>query len=100
MEIFTWIAEERITEAFKEGKFDDLPGQGQPIDLSDDDHIPPDMRLIFRIMKNAEITPKEVSLRNEINKLKQEIKTITVAEERAKLQKELQWLYLKLVGHP
>lgn len=100
MEIFTWIAEERIAEAFREGIFDDLPGQGQPIDLSDDDHIPPDMRLIFRIMKNAEITPKEVSLRNEINKLKTELKTITIAEERARLQKELQWLYLKLVSHP
>ncbi|MBK7993832.1 MAG: DUF1992 domain-containing protein [Blastocatellia bacterium] len=97
MEIFTWISEERIAEAFREGKFDDLPGQGQPIDLSDDDHIPPEMRLIFRIMKNAEITPKEVSLRNEINKLKAELKTITIAEERARLQRELQWLYLKLV---
>ena len=97
MEIFTWVAEERIAEAFREGIFDDLPGQGKPIDLSDDDHIPPDMRLIFRIMKNAEITPREISLRNEINKLKAELKTITNAEERARLQRELQWLYLKLV---
>lgn len=98
MEIFAWIAEERIAEAFREGKFDGLPGQGQPIDLSDDDHIPPEMRLIFRIMKNAEIAPKEVSLRNEINKLKAELKTITNVKEQAKLQKELQWLYLKLVS--
>lgn len=89
MEIFTWISEERIAEAFREGKFDDLPGQGQPIDLSDDDHIPPEMRLIFRIMKNAEITPKEVSLRNEINKLKAELNTTLKVNKNKLKQKSL-----------
>ncbi|KPL88981.1 DnaJ family domain-containing protein [Herpetosiphon geysericola] len=48
------IAEQRIQAAMEDGMFDNLPGEGQPIDLNDDMYIPADMRMAFRVMKGNE----------------------------------------------
>jgi hypothetical protein len=63
---FQKIAERRILEAIREGAFDDLPGTGQPLDLEDDSHVPEDLRVAYKILKNADFVPKEVALRKEI----------------------------------
>lgn len=96
MDIWARIANNKIDEAIKEGKFDNLPGQGKPLDLSDDEHIPPEMRLAFRIMKNAGVSPIEVSLRNELNSLKEELKHTQSQEQRKKLEREIQWMCLRM----
>ena len=71
---FEHIAERKIERAFERGEFDNLKGQGSPLNLDDDIHIPKELRMGFRILKNAGISPKEVQVLNEINKLKKEIK--------------------------
>jgi Domain of unknown function (DUF1992) len=96
MDIFAWIASEKIEEAIHEGKFDNLPGQGKPLDLNDDDHIAPEMRLAFRVMKNAGVTPIEISLRKEIDNLCRELKNARSDTERAKLERELRWMTLRM----
>ena len=96
MDIWTRIANNKIDEAIKEGKFDNLPGQGKPLDLSDDEHIPPEMRLAFRIMKNAGVSPIEVSLRKELNNLKEELKHTHSQEQRTKLEREIGWMCLRM----
>ncbi|XSG73230.1 DnaJ family domain-containing protein [Herpetosiphon llansteffanensis] len=45
------IAEQRIQAAMEDGMFNNLPGEGQPIDLNDDMYIPSEMRMAFRVMK-------------------------------------------------
>jgi hypothetical protein len=44
-----------IDELAAQGFFDNLPGSGKPLDLSDEDNpfIPDDMRLAYRILRNA-----------------------------------------------
>ncbi|MBI4850800.1 MAG: DUF1992 domain-containing protein [Acidobacteria bacterium] len=96
MDIFAWIAAERIEEGIREGKFRNLLGEGKPLDLNDDDHIAPEMRLAFRIMKNAGVTPVEVSLRKEIDNLRKEIKNTHSKEQRAKLERELRCMTLRM----
>ncbi len=96
MDIWARIAEDRIEEAIKDGKFNSLAGEGKPLDLSDDEHIPPEMRLAFRIMKNAGVSPIEVSLRKEINDLKEELKKAQTQQQRAKLEKEIGWMCLRM----
>lgn len=49
------IAEQRIQAAMDEGMFDNLEGAGKPLDLYDDMHIRPDMRMAFRLMKGQNI---------------------------------------------
>ncbi len=49
------IAEQRIQAAIEAGMFDNLDGAGQPLNLYDDVHIPPEMRMAFRLMKGQNL---------------------------------------------
>jgi hypothetical protein len=69
---FRRLAERRIEDAMKEGKFDNLPGKGKPLEL---EPIPADenARLTWwalRIMKNNDFVPDEVRWRKKIDVLK------------------------------
>jgi hypothetical protein len=46
-----------IRKAMEAGEFDNLPGQGQPLDLSIDPYAPADMQLAYKIMKQNGIAP-------------------------------------------
>jgi hypothetical protein len=54
------LAEKKIEEAVSRGDFDDLPGAGRPLDLTDDPLVPEELRLAYRILKNAGFVPPEV----------------------------------------
>jgi hypothetical protein len=69
---FRRLAERRIEDAMREGKFENLPGAGQPLEL---DPMPAEenARLTWwclRILKNNEFTPDEVQYRKAIDHLK------------------------------
>ena len=64
-----FIAEQRIAEAIAKGELDDLPGAGRPLDLDDDAHVPEELRLAYRILKNAGYVPPEVETLNQIAQL-------------------------------
>lgn len=55
-----FIAERRIAEAIANGDFDDLPGSGKPLELDDDSLLPEELRLAYRILKNAGFVPPEI----------------------------------------
>ena len=60
-----FIAEQRIAEAIANGDLDDLPGAGKPLELDDDSHVPEELRVAYRILKNAGFVPPEIeSLRD------------------------------------
>jgi hypothetical protein len=48
------VAEKRINEAIQRGEFDNLPGSGEPLNLEDDRQIPDDLRLAYKILRNAD----------------------------------------------
>lgn len=54
------IAERKIAEAIANGELDDLPGAGKPLELDDDALIPEDLRMAYRILKNAGYAPEEI----------------------------------------
>ena len=60
------VAERRIEEAMEEGKFDNLPGKGKPIVFDDDPMTPPHLRLVNRILKNANILPEWLQIYRDI----------------------------------
>lgn len=68
---FERIVEAIIQEAMERGEFDNLPGKGRPIDLSEYFETPEDVRLANSILKNAGMTSREVDLLREIAELKQ-----------------------------
>jgi Domain of unknown function (DUF1992) len=67
--MFDLIAEEKIAEAIARGEFDNLPGAGRPLNLDDDALIPEELRLAYRILKNAGYVPPELETLNEIARL-------------------------------
>ncbi|WP_039839023.1 DUF1992 domain-containing protein, partial [Paenibacillus sonchi] len=65
MSILSWLAEQRIQEAMRSGEFDKLPGHGKPLELEDLSGVPDELRMSFKIMKNAGLLPEEITLRKE-----------------------------------
>ena len=61
-----FLVEQKLLEAVSRGEFDDLPGAGRPLDLDHDPLVPEDLRLAYRILKNAGFVPPEVETLNEI----------------------------------
>lgn len=69
MDIFSVIAEQRIKEAQERGEFDNLSGMGKPLDLEDDSHVPEDLRMAYKLLRNAGYVPPEVAERKEIESI-------------------------------
>jgi hypothetical protein len=67
--MFHLIAERKIAEALARGELANLPGEGRPLALDDDPLIPEDLRLAYRILKNAGFVPPEVQALNDIARL-------------------------------
>jgi hypothetical protein len=72
--IFRLVAERRIQEAIDEGKFDDLPGKGKPLDLEEDVSTPAHLRVANRILKNAGVLPDWMQLDAEIDRQRESIR--------------------------
>ena len=93
---FEKLIESRIKKAQDDGAFEDLPGSGQPLDLEDDRHIPEELRMAHKILKNAGCTPPEVQLRKEIRTTEDLLANMTDTEQKYRTIKKLNYLVLKL----
>lgn len=94
--IFGKIAEERIRESIDRGEFDDIAGKGEPLQLEDDSHLPLDIRLSYKILKNADCLPPELELRKEIRTTQQMLAGISDTQEKYKQMQRLNYLMMKL----
>ncbi|HIW78430.1 MAG TPA: DUF1992 domain-containing protein [Candidatus Bilophila faecipullorum] len=83
------IAEQRIREACEQGLFDNLPGAGKPLELEDDSHIPEDLRMAYKLLKNAGYVPEEVQDRKEAQSLMEALETCTDEQEKVRQMKKL-----------
>jgi len=90
------IVEERIKEAQKRGEFDDLPGSGEPLNLEDDSRIPEDLRLAYKLLKNADCLPPELELKKEIRQMEDMLESITDEKEKYRQIKRINLKIMKL----
>ena len=98
---FQKIVERKINEAQKEGAFDNLPGQGEPLKLEDDSHLPEDLRLAHKILKNADCLPPEIELKKEIRQMEDMLEKIPDEREKYRHIKKINYKIMKLnmMGH-
>ena len=96
MEFFTRLAENRIREAIEAGEFDNLQGKGHPLNLDDDSHIPPELRMAYKILKNADCLPPELILRQEVLNLQDLVASMPDEAEKLKEMRRLNFLIMKL----
>jgi hypothetical protein len=92
---FEKIVEERIKKAQEQGLFDNLPGAGRPLELAEDQHIPEDLRLAYKILKNADCLPPEIELKKEICNTEQLLARMPDTAERYATLKKLNYLIFK-----
>jgi len=96
MNFFERIAENSILEAMEAGEFDNLEGMGQPLNLEDDSHIPPELRMAYKILKNAHCLPPELELRKEVVTLQDLVASMEDEAEKLKQMRRLNFLMMKL----
>jgi hypothetical protein len=88
--LFDRIVEAIIKDAMERGEFDNLPGKGKPIDLSEYFETPEEVRLANSVLKNAGMTPREVDLLKEIAELKQIREAVLDEKKKREVEKQMQ----------
>lgn len=89
MDFFSIVSEDRIKKAYKDGEFDNLPGYGKPLPFDDLSSVPENLRMAYRIMKNAGFTDEENQMKKEMLTIEDLIKKCEDQEEKKALQKKL-----------
>lgn len=93
---FDKIVEERIRKAQKNGEFDNLPGIGKPIRYDNDSLVPEELRLAYKILKNAGCLPPEIELKKEIRKTEDLLAGVDDMAEKYRILKKLNFMIMKL----
>ena len=96
MDAWRKIAEERIRQAAENGDLNDLPGQGKPLELEDTSRLPEDLRLAYKILKNAGYTPAELEAKKEIARIEDMLAGDLDEKLRYQAIKRLNFLAAKL----
>ena len=96
MDFLYRIAESRILEAIEGGLFDNLQGRGKPLVFDDDSHIPPELRMAYKIMKMAGCLPPELEMRKEIVRLQDLVASLPDEAEKLRQMRRLNFLVMKL----
>jgi hypothetical protein len=93
---FTKIVEERIRKAQKKGEFDNLEGTGEPLNLANDQEVPEELRLAYKILKNADCLPPEIEIKKEIHQTEELLAGMTDTADKYRTMKKLNYLIMKL----
>jgi hypothetical protein len=93
---FEKIVEERILIAQRKGDFDNLEGAGKPLNLDELSGVPEDLKLSYKILKNADCLPPEIEIKKEICKTEDLLAGMDDTAEKYKVVKKLNFLIMKL----
>lgn len=87
--MFASIAERRIREAIQEGLLDDLALKGKPIPHEDCAGVAEELRMGYKILKNAGYIPEELQLHQEILSLQDMLRLCTDPEQQQETRRKL-----------
>lgn len=89
MDLFAAIAERKIAEAMERGAFDDLALKGQALPADDAAGVPEELRMGYRILKNAGVLPPELQLHRDLLTLRELLDACRDETEREEVKKRL-----------
>jgi hypothetical protein len=92
------LADRRIEDAMREGKFDNLPGAGQPLDLED---MPAEenTRLMWwaiRLLKQNDFIPDEVRWHKALDRLRENLNSLSDEKQLRALVEQINQLVNKI----
>lgn len=77
------LIDQQVREAEAAGQLSNLPGAGKPLELDDDKDVPAELRLGFRMLKNAGYAPPWIELQKSIREEQEQLERwLTRANER------------------
>lgn len=86
---FHKISEDKILRAYEDGEFENLPGFGKPLVLEDLSSIPEELRMAYKMLKNAGYSTEENKLKQELLSIEGLIKDSSDESERQQLKEKL-----------
>ena len=93
---FERIIEERIRKAQQKGEFENLQGTGKPLKFERDNQVDNELRLAYKILKNADCLPAEIHLKKEIKRTEDLLSGMENTAEKYRTIKKLNYLIMKL----
>jgi len=94
------LAERKIAEAVSRGELRDLPGEGRPLALDDDPLVPEELRVAYRILKNAGFIPPQAQALAEIRSLEQFVERCADEGERSAVLRKIALLRTAMESRP
>ena len=96
LQAVAFIAEQRIAESMRKGEFDNLEGRGKKIVYEDDSMVPEDLRMAYKILKNAGYVPDDFLEEKEIVTATELLAAATDEQERYRQMQKLNYLVMKV----
>ena len=83
------VIEKLLQEAIARGDFDNLEGEGKPLDLTAYFNTPEDLRMAYSVLKTNQIIPGEVEMIREIAEIKSQFNKTDDENEKKILSRKL-----------
>ena len=96
MNILAYLAEQKISQAIAQGDLNSPKWKNKALPMEDECWVPDDLKMAYKILKNAGYVPAEVETRKEIHKLEQLIATTEDEHLRLKQMQKLNVLLMKI----
>ena len=96
LEAIRLIAERRISEAIQKGLLDTHVWRNRPLPMTYDNMVPEELRMAYKILKNAGYLPPEIEAKKEIQAIEDLLATCEDECTRVKQIKKLNYLVQKL----
>jgi hypothetical protein len=96
LEAIRRIAERKISEAIRKGLLETKSWRNRPLPMTSDNMVPEELRMAYKILKNAGYLPPEIETKKEIQTIEDLLATCEDECTRVKQMKKLNYLVLKL----
>lgn len=96
LEAIRLIADRKICEALEKGHLNIESWHNKPLPISNDNMIPGELRMAYKVLKNAGYLPPEIETKKEIQQIEDLLATCEDERIRVKQIKKLNCLVLKL----
>lgn len=94
MNILAELAERAIQDAQTRGEFDNLHGQGRPLNLDSDPFMPEHLRMAYKMLKNGGFVPEEIQTQREIRSL---LECLERETDESRKMRQIQKVHLLLL---
>jgi hypothetical protein len=87
------LISEIVRRSREKGDLDNLPGKGKPLNLDNDSEVPPEDRIVNRVMKSNNILPPWIQLDKEIREGMEQLEQLRLSSTANKEAKLVEMIY-------